>query len=769
MKKLFSILAAAVMAVNVFAATSSVDIANMRNDLTTAYLTEETEMTVDGVVFLANAVCKNTKNTPTGWAGAQLLQMKKSGAGTITNKEALSLVSLHLVAKSTSALDVKAGATTDALESLDLTEAKTTTVNYKDAGGNDAQDDTYLEVTLDLKGAKYVQITTKLAAYIYEATLTYEKSAVTGRTFDGTEVLYLNAGAVDWWQNANAEQHALVGEHDVVGVACTNNSNYIGFTIPAGTYETITFTRNDPSTHSVWNQTGAISLEGTTLNAVVAFENDKAEATWGTFDPEEVVELTYSVKTDWVDGGWAAGFRELTKNEDGTQSMRLVYNGNGFNVSPKLLGSDWWEPTELVLNGVAKGDSAILTLNPKATAKVGAIELVKIEEPASYTIEITTDGTSAVITPSDEDVKYFFMADWAENFEGEINEANVRAFIEMFCGLELPTKEAYDAFVNKAYSGVQTVKFVEQGFEVGDDIAAVACVILWDGTKAVIGSNVALVTTTVKEATLEPFAATITAGETNGVAVITPTDKTATYQVLATSTMLEDLFGEELPKDPTECFLEITEYGVNAQEYTGDQNWDLLAWIKSTYMPVETEGEWTIIVVGVDNNGKVISTAATGKITVAPKEYTETIELSFDKNGLSAKPSGDFAYACNVLSDELVSQLADYGMTLENYIKQYIGYMFPVNKTGNYTAALNDIEEMKENDKLVEGKYYAFAVGFDMNNYEQLTKIEIVEFIYSTETGINNIEAAKAVKTVVNGQLVIMKGGKSYNAQGAEL
>lgn len=105
-----------------------------------------------------------------------------------------------------------------------------------------------------------------------------------GRTFDGTEILYLNAGYVSWWQDGDAVQRASFDGGDlVIGVPAADPSK-VGFTVPAGTYETVVFSRASSATADPWNSTGAIPLDGTTGNMVATFAQNSTEATWGNYN-----------------------------------------------------------------------------------------------------------------------------------------------------------------------------------------------------------------------------------------------------------------------------------------------------------------------------------------------------------------------------------------------------------------------------------------------------------------------------------------------------
>ena len=82
------------------------------------------------------------------------------------------------------------------------------------------------------------------------------------RSFDGTEKLYLNAGAVSWWTNDNAVQRAVLDNGaSVIGV--WESSVVYAFTIPAGEYTTIRFERASSAEASAWNKTGNIPFDAT--------------------------------------------------------------------------------------------------------------------------------------------------------------------------------------------------------------------------------------------------------------------------------------------------------------------------------------------------------------------------------------------------------------------------------------------------------------------------------------------------------------------------
>lgn len=109
-------------------------------------------------------------------------------------------------------------------------------------------------------------------------------SAFASRSFNGTEVLYLNAGAVSWWQDGGAVQRASFdGGEFVIGVPAADPSK-VAFTVPAGTYSTVVFSRASSATATAWNSTGEIPLTGTTENMINTFAENSNSVTWAHYD-----------------------------------------------------------------------------------------------------------------------------------------------------------------------------------------------------------------------------------------------------------------------------------------------------------------------------------------------------------------------------------------------------------------------------------------------------------------------------------------------------
>lgn len=162
-------------------------------------------------------------------------------------------------------------------------------------------------------------------------------SVFAGRTFSGTEILYLNAGAVSWWQDGGAVQRASFdGGALVIGVPAADPSK-VAFTVPAGTYENVVFSRASSAEADAWNSTGAISLDGTTMNMINTFDQNSSVVTWGTYDgggidkpacPNELYAIGNIKNVGWNPGSGVS----FTKNGQVFTSGDIEFEPEGTNT-----------------------------------------------------------------------------------------------------------------------------------------------------------------------------------------------------------------------------------------------------------------------------------------------------------------------------------------------------------------------------------------------------------------------------------------------------
>ena len=170
------------------------------------------------------------------------------------------------------------------------------------------------------------------------------------RTYDGTEKLYVDLGAVDFWLNDNALTKAnFYGSDDSVWADLTQTAGTIyEVTVPAGTWTNVFLVRGDPAYTGddfgseastggfAWNRTAAIPLDAE-KNFIMTFFEDLPYAAWGDYDPDaepELVEIAipngdFENGTEgWVISGFDGGIIEYNGNH-----MLNLWASNEENVS----------------------------------------------------------------------------------------------------------------------------------------------------------------------------------------------------------------------------------------------------------------------------------------------------------------------------------------------------------------------------------------------------------------------------------------------------
>lgn len=218
-----------------------------------------------------------------------------------------------------------------------------------------------------------------------------------GRTFESGEALYLNASAVTWWQNGGAVQIATFFDgtenHKVVGTEAADPSK-VKFVVPAGTYETVVFSRHASEEAEAWNWTGAISFEGSEgKNMVATFAEKSTEVTWGTYDgagvqKPECPEALYMIG-DVNDNGW--------KPENG---ILMTKEGNKFTVEGTFVANGTNEVCYFAFTTVKDNDWDVVNANRwGAMSNLEAGKAVELKGKGEY---------NAIIAPG----KYVITIDW---------------------------------------------------------------------------------------------------------------------------------------------------------------------------------------------------------------------------------------------------------------------------------------------------------------------------------------------------------------------
>lgn len=216
-----------------------------------------------------------------------------------------------------------------------------------------------------------------------------------GRTFDGTEILYLNAGAVSWWQDANAVQIATFdGTTKVVGTALPDSAKIVAFTVPAGTYETVVFSRHETAESAAWNATGAIALDAT-KNLVKTFAQNSTDATWGIYGDAPDPDVTYYLYVTDNCASWenlyvyAWGGKEVFGGWPGANVRTAEQEGGAYKLA--MTGQEGIAINLIFNNGDGiqfDSDEFNLTADHNVTASIAtAIKNVELNVKAQKVIE----------------------------------------------------------------------------------------------------------------------------------------------------------------------------------------------------------------------------------------------------------------------------------------------------------------------------------------------------------------------------------------------
>ncbi|MBQ0137196.1 MAG: InlB B-repeat-containing protein [Bacteroidales bacterium] len=182
-----------------------------------------------------------------------------------------------------------------------------------------------------------------------------------GRTYDGTEYMYFNAGAVSWWCNDGVEQWAYFkdmsgNETKVVGDVV--EEKIYRFLVPAGEYQSVKESRQNH------NYTGEITLKGTTQNYIQSFLEGGTTVTWGTYNPPVPIWKIKGSFDNWAEHEFSGSGTTVTytynlaanmsynfvvmppsgsdfKNKDftsGNNSHTLEQNGNDASIQTTTAG-----------------------------------------------------------------------------------------------------------------------------------------------------------------------------------------------------------------------------------------------------------------------------------------------------------------------------------------------------------------------------------------------------------------------------------------------
>lgn len=139
--------------------------------------------------------------------------------------------------------------------------------------------------------------------------------------------------------------------------------------------------------------------------------------------------------------------------------------------------------------------------------------------------------------------------------------------------------------------------------------------------------------------------------------------------------------------------------------------------------------------------------------TIAYKSYGTYIQPNGNKRKITIPVSnpGDKVY---VYVQDGESNVALEGATVEKF--NFVGWGPEKALYNEITAAAGSNEIVIWSDDRVDGTWTAH-------------KLKLGAILYNVPTAVENVEAVKTVKTIENGQMVIIRNGVKYNANGMAL
>lgn len=187
-----------------------------------------------------------------------------------------------------------------------------------------------------------------------------------------------------WDQTNTATDMTLVG-----GIYTWTKEN---ITLPAGTIEyKVVEDHSWGTAYPSANATIAIAGAGN-YDVTITF-NPETKAVNGVATPKGSVEVNeYYLKSDWQDGTEAWTWVAMTKNNDGTFSLKTLFTGNGCNHGFTNTEAGSWMPLNQISveDGLAIGDPCVYTV----TISDGAvtISVTKDQSATEYTFTVNIIG-----------------------------------------------------------------------------------------------------------------------------------------------------------------------------------------------------------------------------------------------------------------------------------------------------------------------------------------------------------------------------------------
>ena len=187
------------------------------------------------------------------------------------------------------------------------------------------------------------------------------------RSYDGTEQLYVDLGAVSWWQDNSPTQRAyFFGENGIAWALLEPEEGTVYKTaVPAGTWTHVILVRCNPayqgedywSADSKWNQTGDIALDSE-KNFLQSFGENSAEAVWGTWPAEAPEPVTEPPVTEPA--------TETTEPTPAEPEYYLVGSMNDWTPAEAYRLAPGQQEGQFLLTGVELAANATLKITDKA-------------------------------------------------------------------------------------------------------------------------------------------------------------------------------------------------------------------------------------------------------------------------------------------------------------------------------------------------------------------------------------------------------------------
>lgn len=319
MRKILSLFAAVLFVSSMMAESITITPSNFKS----SYQSSETTFTIGEVEFAYNGAMYNGKNSPTGFGGKQLIQLRKSanGAGEIKNNDALNLKSIVIATQNDKDFSLSVGTAANALNAAG--DPVKTSGKYACKDNNDGDKEVDVAIyTFNVEGNNYFDFlngaTAQYIAYITIELGSGEGPAVVAPSISGTTPFLSTT---------------------TVTLACS--------TADAAIYYTLDGT--DPTSTSTLYENPFVLNASATVKAIAVKDADVSNIVSKEFTKIDVLTVTQAnaalaesspLSDKYVHGiisqidSYSSQYNSITYwiSDDGTTTGQLeVYSGKGLN------------------------------------------------------------------------------------------------------------------------------------------------------------------------------------------------------------------------------------------------------------------------------------------------------------------------------------------------------------------------------------------------------------------------------------------------------